>query len=352
MSRPLIARIDLQALHHNVSLVRACAPGAKLLAVIKANAYGHGMLRIAHALDVEGFAILTLDEALCLRKEGFTCPILMLEGVFSADEWPVLDKGKISAVVHTFEQIVWLEQAVLKSPVDIFLKLNTGMNRLGFDAGKIREAHGRLQGCPNVASITMMTHFSQADEEAGIGKQMNCFRQMTKAFHYPESLANSAAILRHPATHRDWVRAGIMLYGASPIDGMSAQSLGLRPVMTLESALIGVQEVKKGQMVGYGNEWIASGKKRIGVVACGYADGYPRHAPSGTPVLVAGCRVPLVGRVSMDMLAVDITEVPHAQPGSRVILWGEGLPVEEVAASSGTICYELLSALMPRVKTI
>lgn len=352
MSRPILARIDLTALRHNYQVVREAAPNSNILAVIKANAYGHGMLRVAQALpDADGFAVLTAEEGVALRKAGIRQEILMLEGFFEANELPVLADQRISTAVHSFEQVEMLEQATLLRPVSVFLKLNTGMNRLGFRPDASAAALARLQACANVGKLTLMTHFASADEPGGIDFQMTAFQTVPAATELPHTLANSAAILEHPQTHHDWVRAGIMLYGASPSDKPAAD-YGLKPVMTLESRIIAVQEVRPGETVGYGRTFQADRPMRAGIVACGYADGYPRHAPTGTPVLVNGKSSRLLGRVSMDMLCVDLTELPEGGVGTRVTLWGEGLSVDTVAKSAGTIGYELLCALAPRVPVV
>jgi alanine racemase len=366
MSRPLLARIDLSALKHNLGVVRSHAPQSKAIAVIKANGYGHGMLRVAHALaGVEGFAVLSLEDAVVLREAGFNQTILLLEGFFSADELPVLAEYRLAIVVHCAEQIDMLEASGLPVKLDVFLKANSGMNRLGFRPDAFLAALERLQACPAVGRVTLMTHFACADEGEGVAAQLACFNNLLPARGLPLSLANSAAILSYPETHGEWVRPGIMLYGASPFGSASAESFGLKPAMTLVSQVIAVQELKAGEVVGYGATFRANGPVRIGVVACGYADGYPRHAPTGTPVLVHpqggskadkttlnGVRSRTLGRVSMDMLCVDLTAIPNAGIGSPVTLWGEGLPVEEVAAAAGTISYELLCALAPRVPVV
>lgn len=351
MTRPIQARINLSALKHNLGVARGRAPQSRVMAVIKANGYGHGMLRVAGALaGAEGFAVLNLSEAVALREAGFNQAILLLEGFFDADELPALAEYRLTTVIHCAEQIEMLETAGLPVRLEVFLKLNSGMNRLGFKPDAFPSALQRLQSCPAIGRITLMTHFATADEAEGIAAQLACFDGLAAGLAAPMSLANSAAILRHPEAHRDWVRPGIMLYGASPFADESAENLGLKPVMTLESRIIAVQEVRAGEAVGYGATFRAEKATRVGIVACGYADGYPRHAPTGTPVLVNNQRGRTVGRVSMDMLCVDLTAIPGAGIGSPVTLWGEGLPVEEVAASAGTISYELLCALAPRVR--
>jgi len=359
MTRPIRARIDLSALKHNLGVVRGCAPQSRALAVIKANGYGHGMLRVAGALaGAEGFAVLNLSEGIALREAGFTQTILLLEGFFSADELPALAEYRLASVIHHAEQMEMLEASGLPVKLDVFLKINSGMNRLGFKPEVFSSVLQRLQSFRSVGKITLMTHFASADalkgasEAEGVAAQLACFDGFAAGLAWPRSLANSAAILRYPETHGDWVRPGIMLYGASPFAGESAESLGLKPVMTLESGIIAVQALRTGDAVGYGGTFRADTPMRIGVVACGYADGYPRHAPTGTPVLVNGVPSRILGRVSMDMLCVDLTALSDAGIGSPVTLWGDGLPVEEVAAAAGTISYELLCALAPRVPVV
>jgi len=359
MSRPLLARIDLSALKHNLGVVRSHAPKSRTLAVIKANAYGHGMLRAAAALaGAEGYAVLNLSEGIALREAGFNQTILLLEGFFSADELPALAEYRLASVIHCQEQIDMLEMAGLPVDIEVFLKLNSGMNRLGFKPEAFPAALQRLRYSPAVGRITLMTHFACADarkgasEEGGIAAQKRVFDAVAAGLGMPRSLANSAAILRYPAAHSDWVRPGIMLYGASPFADESASSFDLKPVMTLESRVIGLQELEAGEAVGYGATFRAEQPTRVGIVACGYADGYPRHAPTGTPVLLNGQRSRTLGRVSMDMLCVDLSGVAGAGIGAPVTLWGEGLAVDEVAAAAGTISYELLSALAPRVPVV
>lgn len=348
--RPLIATVHLDALRHNLGVAKQCAPKSKIMAVVKANAYGHNLSHAAKGLvEADGFAVLGLSEALALRAQGCRQMILLLEGVFSADELQKVARENIALVVHNAVQLGMLEQAALSAPISIFLKLNTGMNRLGFVPASYQAALIRMQACSNVADITLMTHFATADGAEGIADQLALFKQATENFDYPTSLANSAAILRHPDSHSDWVRPGIMLYGASPVAGIPARQFNLEPAMTLASEIIAIQDLAPGQGVGYGNKFIAEQPVRVGVVACGYADGYPRHAPTGTPVSVAGKRTRTLGRVSMDMLCVDLTDIPEAAIGSAVELWGKLVPVDEVAEAAGTVGYELLCALAPRV---
>ena len=348
--RPLTATIDLAALRHNLELARRCAPQARVMAVVKANAYGHGLERVCAALvAADGFAVLGLNEALTLRAQGWTRPILLLEGVFDAAELITASEHDIAVVVHDIHQVEMLARAVLPHPVTVFLKMNSGMNRLGFAPDVYKTMLVRLQALNNVAGITLMTHFATADEAAGITAQLQVFDTASADLDYPRSLANSAAVLRYAETHADWVRPGIMLYGASPCIDVSAAAFGLRPAMTLHSEIIAVQQLAPGQGVGYGQQFVAEKPTRIGVVACGYADGYPRHAPTGTPIAVGGQLAQTLGRVSMDMLCVDLTDLPQAGIGSAVELWGTQIPVDDVAHAAGTVGYELLCALAPRV---
>jgi alanine racemase len=353
MTRPIQALIHPSALVNNLLVARQAAPASKILAVIKANAYGHGLLRVAKALEeCDGFAVLSLEEAVRLREAGFAQPILLLEGVFAEGEMAVVTEHRLSLVVHTQAQIEWLRHAWSPLRIDVFLKVNTGMHRLGFAPPELPRVLAALQACPILGRVTLMTHFASADEGAGVAGQLALFQNLNQDYGLPASLANSAALLRYPETHGAWVRPGIMLYGASPFSDVSAADLGLEPAMSLDSALIAVQQVQAGARVGYGGVFTADTDMRIGVVACGYADGYPRHAPSGTPILVDGVRTRTLGRVSMDMLMVDLTPIAQAGIGTPVRLWGDGLPVEEVARAAGTISYELLCARAGRVPLI
>ena len=354
-SRPIRARIAPTAILHNYRLAKGLSPQAKAWAVVKANAYGHGQWRAVEALraEADGFALLECENALALREAGVTQPILLLEGIFSTRDVRAMVEHRLTSVVHCLEQLeLLLGNTPAGAPISLYLKLNTGMNRLGFTAASLTKARQMLEKLPQ-AEVTMMTHFAEADGERGVAWQVERFQQMTGDWRGPVSLANSAAILRHPQTQGDWVRPGIMIYGASPFAEQSATELGLQPAMTLESAIIGVQELAVGDRVGYGGSFTADKPMRIGVVACGYADGYPRHAPSGTPIAVLGLRTKTVGRVSMDMLACDLTDIPEAGIGAPVTLWGEGIagsvPADEVATAAGTIAYELFCALAPRV---
>lgn len=351
MPRPLVARIDTAALSHNLMLARGHAGQARVMAVIKANAYGHGLLRSAKALRAaDGFAVLSLEDAALLRGAGYTHPILLLEGFFHPDELPEIARRRLLPVLHREDQVDALARARLEHKLDVFLKLDTGMHRLGLPPKRLAETLARLRGLPQVGSITLMSHFACADEpEVGVSAQLGSFHAAAADTGLPISLANSAALLRYPDTVGDWVRPGIMLYGASPFAGQSGQDMGLLPAMHLASEIIAVQAVRKGEGIGYGHAFVAPRDMHVGIVACGYADGYPRHAGTGTPVLLAGRRTRTLGRVSMDMLHVDLGAVPNAHVGSPVTLWGPGLPVEEVASAAGTISYELLTALAARV---
>lgn len=352
MSRAACARIDLAALRHNLATARSSAPSSSVMAVVKADAYGHGSVQCAKALaDADGFAVVGLEEAAVLREAGIDQRILLLEGFFEASELPEIQRLNLEIVVHSCEQIDALEQAILPGPLRVWLKIDTGMHRLGIEPAETAASVARLENIPHVVGLHLMTHLACADERGNpyTDIQMQCFFERCEGLDYPRSIANSAAVLGWPAAHSDWVRPGIMLYGSSPFEGGDAGADGLRPVMSLDSELIAVRELAAGEPVGYGCTWRAPEACRIGVVAMGYADGYPRHAPSGTPVLVDGIRSALAGRVSMDMLMVELDAVSGAHPGSPVRLWGDGLPIDEVARSAGTISYELLTKVTPRV---
>ena len=355
MYRPLTATIDLAALRHNLRVVRSHVGLSRVLAVVKANAYGHGVMRVVRALanaGADGFALLELDTAIALREAGFRQRLALLEGFFDARELALLARHRIDTVVHCAEQMAMLRHAPATVQLNVLLKLNTGMNRLGFAAAAFADALAALRANAAVDEITLMTHFANSDDARGVAWQMAAFDRMTEGLTLPRTLANSAAIVRYPQTHADWVRPGIMLYGATPFADVSAATLGLKPVMTLASRIIAVQLLKAGDTVGYGGAFTAARDARIGVVACGYADGYPRHAPNGTPVRVGSVMTATVGRVSMDMLCVDISDLPDATVGTPVTLWGEGNPVDDVAAAAGTVGYELLCGLAARVPVV
>ena len=350
MARPIQASFDPAALKHNFAIARRHAGNAAMMAVVKADAYGHGLLRVARALaDTQAFALLELDDAVRLRDAGNRQRILLLEGFFSAGELPEIMHHRLTIMVHAREQLQMLKSLPADTKIDVFLKFNTGMNRLGFPAADAARVIEEAMALPCMGEIVLTTHFSDAEGVSGIDWQMREFERYVARPGYASSLSNSAALLRFPEARGDWVRPGLMLYGASPLEEASANKLGLKPVMTLNSEIIAIQQLKPGHTVGYGSLFSADRAMRIGVVACGYADGYPRHAYNGVPVLVEGVRVPMAGRVSMDMLCVDLTHVPHARVGSPAVLWGTGLPVEEVAAAAGTVSYELMCALARRV---
>jgi alanine racemase len=353
MARPIAATIDLDALRHNFAVARRCAPGSRAFAVIKANGYGHGVLRVARALrDADGFALVELDAAVRLREAGFKQRVVLLEGFFEPAELPMLVEHHLSAVLHSEEQLAMLRGLRADATLDVLLKINTGMNRLGFAPEEVDRVLSALKSHPGIAQITLLTHFANADDARGVAWQIERFARATRGLALPTSLANSAAILRYPETHGDWIRPGIMLYGCSPFADTVGAELNLQPAMSLTSELIAVQTLQPNDTVGYGGLYAAERATRIGVVACGYADGYPRHAPNGTPVMVAGKLTGTVGRVSMDMLCVDLSGVPDARVGSHVALWGADNPIEKVAAASGTVGYELMCALAPRVPVI
>lgn len=348
--RPIQARISIGAMAHNLRVARNHSGVARIFAVVKANAYGHGLSRARRAFAAaDGLAVLTLEEAANLRLMGVEHPILLLEGIFGADEIATCAELDLWPVLHHAAQLDWLQQQPPARPLHVFLKFDTGMHRLGFPLSEHAAIVARVRALPGVAGITLMTHFAQADEAAGVSWQLQPFLEETAAYDLPWSSANSAALLRYPETQGMWTRPGIMLYGASPFADMSAAEMGLRPAMTLQSEIISVRTLQAGEGVGYGLLFRAEREMRVGVVACGYADGYPRHALTGTPVLVNGRMSRTLGRVSMDMLCVDLSECAEAGVGSPVVLWGEGLSVDDVAAAAGTNSYELLCALAARV---
>ncbi|WP_296751755.1 alanine racemase [Thiobacillus sp.] len=351
--RPIQARISIGAMAHNLRVARSYAGTARLFAVIKANAYGHGLSRARRGLAAaDGFAVLTLEEAANLRQMGVEQPILLLEGIFGADEIAPCAELDLWPVLHHAGQLDWLRRQPPVRPIQVFLKFDSGMHRLGFPLAEHAAAVARARSLPGVAGVTLMTHFAQADEGAGVDWQLQPFLHEVAGHGLPWSSANSAALLRYPETLGAWARPGLMLYGASPFADASAEQLGLRPAMTLQSEIISVQSLQAGEGVGYGQLFRAERPMRVGVVACGYADGYPRHALTGTPVLLNGRMSRTLGRISMDMLCVDLSEHADAGVGSPVMLWGEGLPVEAVAAAAGSSSYELLCALAARVPVL
>lgn len=348
------AVIDLQAMKHNLQVIRQYAPDSKLMAIIKANGYGHGLLKVAqNAEGADALGVARIEEAIKLREGGITKPILQLEGFNGAEELPSLVQYDIQVAVHCTEQIEALESAELSAPVEVWVKVDTGMHRLGVRPEELTEFVDRLTQCKNVAQpLRFMSHFGQADErDNSITKQQTeLFANLTQNYPAERSIAASAGILAWPESHLEWNRCGIIMYGVSPFVEDEAACYDCRPVMTLKSSLIAVREVKAGESVGYGAIWTSERDTKVGVVAIGYGDGYPRTAPNGTPVWVNDRKVPLSGRVSMDMLTVDLGPGAQDEVGDEVVLWGQELPVEEVARHAGTIAYELVTRLTQRVE--
>lgn len=355
MTRPARAVVNAHALRANLARVRAFAPGAKVMAIVKANAYGHGLAWAARSLmAADAFGVASVEEGIELRAADIAHPVCLLEGCFEPREWALAAHHRLSPVVHCEPQLEYLEQHYRGAPLAVWLKLDTGMHRLGFKPARFEEILARLRACRGVSGVRAMSHFAAADDvaNAATGRQLALFAQVVPTATVECSLANSAGVVAWPASHGDWVRPGIMLYGASPVLHENAAGLGLLPAMTLESALIAIQYVRKGEAVGYGGDWVCPEDMPVGVVAIGYGDGYSRHMRSGTPVLLAQGRAPLIGRVSMDMITIDLRDHPHAAIGDRVVLWGEGLPVEEVARGADTIAYTLLCGVTPRIPRV
>ncbi len=353
MSRNTVATINLPALARNLERVRALAPNANIMAVVKADAYGHGLTRCIPALQsADLLAVATMREAREIRSVDCEIPVLLLEGVTDADELDEVNEFKLEHVVHHAAQLQWIEQSGCRSHQRIWLKLNSGMNRLGFPLEQAREVHQRIQAWPGVEEVVLMTHFACADQPGHAMNQLQRerFDQATAGLEGPHCLSNSGALINDASAHREWVRAGLMLYGVSPLDQQTGHDLGFEPVMRLDSQLIAINAVEAGESIGYGARYTAAHHHRVGVVAIGYGDGYPRNMPDGTPVLVKGQPCPLAGRVSMDMLTVDLSNQPDAALGDPVTLWGPDLPVETIAAAVDTIPYELLCRVSPRVR--
>lgn len=356
MPRPLVATVDIAALRHNLNIARQHAPQAKIWAVVKANAYGHGLERGMRGFaDADGLALIEPEAAVQLRELGWSKRLLLLEGVFDTQDLATAAAHRLDMVVHSEEQLQMLERTPMKAAIDVYLKVNSGMNRLGFVPSACRSVYERLRAASNVGRIAFMTHFANAEraDHAALpmAEQLRRFQMATKGLPGERSLSNSATDLLHPECAADWVRPGVMLYGGSPSDA-PARVFGLRAAMQLNSEIIGVQQITAGEAVGYGSQFVADSPMTIGVIACGYADGYPRHAPTGAPVIVDGVKTRLLGRVSMDMMSVDLSRIAGARVGSKVELWGDNLPIDEVAQAAGTIGYELMCAVAPRVKMI
>lgn len=345
--------VDCQALRHNLEQIKKIAPSSQVMAVVKANGYGHGLLNTAIALQgADCFGVARVGEALTLRASGNVQPIVVLEGFFSANELPILVSNNIETVVHSIEQLEALENETLEQPIRVWMKIDTGMHRLGVRLEQAEAFYQRLSICKNVVQpVNLMSHLSHADEpQVDItAKQLELFETFIAGKAGLKSIVASAGVLLWPQAHYDWIRPGIIMYGVSPLANIEASEFGLKQVMTLKSCLIAVREHKAGESVGYGGAWVSEEDTRLGVVAIGYGDGYPRCAPSGTPVLVNNRLVPLVGRVSMDMLVVDLGIDAADQVGDEVILWGDNLPVEQIAAHTNMIPYELLTKLTSRV---
>ncbi len=351
------ALIDRAALRHNLNVVRGTAPNSKVLAVVKANAYGHGIVPVAQALlSADAFGVARLKEAMALREAGIGQAIVLLEGVFSHADLDVAAQQKLELVIHTFAQLQALETWSGAGRLSVWCKVDTGMNRLGFRADEFAVAWTRLQRCPAVQSLRVMTHLADADTRTDdrTPTQIARFQNLVRDLNVERSIANSAGLVAWPDARVEWVRPGLMLYGMSPFADESAITLKLRPAMTLVTPLIAIRQLKAGEEVGYGGTWRAPRDALIGIAAVGYGDGYPRHARTGTPVVVRGQLLPLIGRVSMDMIAVDLTGMVRAgeleiQAGELVTLWGESLPAEQVAVHAETIPYELVCAISQRV---
>lgn len=355
--RPLVAHIDLDALRHNYQLACRCAPQSRSVAVIKADAYGHGALACARALetDVPAFAVACIEEALSLREGGINAPIVLLEGIFSADELALVDQHRLWISVHSAWQVEALLAYAPQQPIPVWLKVDSGMHRLGFSPQEAPGVWQRLVDAPQVTALHLMSHFASADaqDSSYFNRQMAVLQALAAELDAPLCLANSPATLAWPAAHGDWNRPGVMLYGSDPLEVANEITRQLRPVMSLRSEIIALRELAEGEQVGYSGRWKAKRPSTIAVVAAGYGDGYDRHAVDGTPVLVNGQRCPIAGKVSMDMLTVDVTDVPDAVIGSEVVLWGtasngEVLPVDEVARYCDTISYTLLTGVLPR----
>lgn len=353
MSRAARASIDLDAIRHNYRLAKSQAPAARAAAIVKANAYGHGAVAVANALksDADAFGVACIEEAIELRDAGIEQPVVLLEGFFEADELDYIARHNLWTAVHSPHQIDAIARAQLPAPVNIWLKMDSGMHRLGIEPEKFQQAYRQLRALEQVADITLMSHFACADEldRDTTREQIARFDRAVEGIDAPHSLSNSPATLAWPQAHRDWLRPGLMLYGATPFEVEQAQAAKLEAAMTLTSEIIAIHELQPGDAVGYGASFVCERPSRIATVAMGYGDGYPRHAVNGTPVVVKGQRTVTAGRVSMDMMTIDITDIPGAQIGDQVELWGKQLPVSEVARHCATIPYTLLTCLTPRV---
>ena len=356
MSRPATVRIQLSALRHNLSRVWEHAPNSRVMAIIKADGYGHGIVRTAEALkDADAFGVACLEEAVNLRRANVIKPIVLLEGPYESSELHRAQALDLDIVVHDITQIEMLEEAIGIAGLNVWMKVDTGMHRLGFDAKDFPQAYSRIKHIECVRKpIRLMTHLATANERDPelTYQQIRCLNELSADLNLEKTIANSAAVLNLEDSHCDWVRPGLMLYGVSPFSDTIGTDHGLRAAMTLESRLIAVKQLKLGDPVGYGASWCCPEDMPVGIVAAGYGDGYPRNAPAGTPMIVNDQRVSLVGRPSMDMLAVDLRNAPGARVGDPVELWGRGLPVEEVARAANTIPYELLCSVQKRLNFV
>ncbi len=348
----VLGTVDRSAIVHNLRRVRQCAPRARVMAVIKSNAYGHGLIPIAKVLQAsaDAFAVATIEEAVALRRARVDIPICVLSGFYSAAQIADVQQHRLNVVVHCAHQIELLRQADPAQPTCVWMKINTGMNRLGFSIREAAERFNEINAIPHSLMQGVMSHFASADalDSDFTAVQIETFKTAAEGFGVPMSIANSAAILKWPASHFDWVRPGIMLYGASPFSAISAAALGLRPAMTVRAAIIAINEVSPNECVGYGQTWTSSKNTPVGIVACGYGDGLARNIAAGTEVLVEGQRAKIIGRVSMDSLAVDLSGCPAVKIGTPVTLFGAGLPVESLARATGTIAYETLNSMHSR----
>jgi len=355
IDHPSVARIDVHALVHNLAMIKKMVPQSKIFAMVKGNGYGHGASIIAHALEgrVEVFGVACIDEAMKLREAGITAPIVVLKGFIDAAELKIIDQLNLETTIHNHEQLNILEHVQLQHPLHVWLKIDTGMHRLGFSPSNVREVYQKLMAHNLVKKpLSLMTHLSDADDitKNKTNEQVECFLKTVEGLEGDHCIANSSAILNWEKAHTTWVRPGITLYGVSPVAHLSAAKLGLIPVMTLVSRIVTIHDLKKGATVGYGSTWVCPEDMRVGIVDIGYGDGYPRGAKAGTPVLLNGMRCPLIGRVAMDMINLDLRNHPQAKIGDEVILWGKGLPIEEVAPYADTVPYELFCRMTERVK--
>jgi alanine racemase len=353
---PVIANVNLTALQHNCDVIRKTAPRSKILAVVKSNAYGHGIVPVAQAVDskVDAFGLAWLNEAIRIKESGVTKPLLLLKGVLTQGDLLCANSYGLDMVVHNFHQIELIEKTALHNPFKVWLKIDTGMHRLGFQPQDVAAAYQRLMKHPKIIKpLCLMTHFSDADDtnNAKTAGQIELFNRIVTDLKLEgeKCLANSGGTVGWPQAHTDWVRSGILMYGASPMLGSTGKKLGLKPAMTMVTKILSIQHLTKGAQIGYGSTWSCPEDMPVGLVNAGYGDGYPRNAPSGTPLLINSVRCPLIGRVSMDIMSVDLRPCPQAKIGDEVILWGEGLPIEEVAHGANTVAYELFCHITQRV---